>query len=136
MRRYKFLDKEEIYEALNRLRDAFLAAKNGLEVEEIIKGILTTDERLKIGRRIIIAECIRTGMGLDEIVDTLKVGKSTIMYVMRKLDQNPRFIDLILARQKKVESEYSKRRYRLIGSSYQVFKKKEYTGFKRKDVGR
>lgn len=136
MRRYKFLDKEEIYEALNRLRDAFLAAKNGLEVEEIIKGILTTDERLKIGRRIIIAECIRTGMGLDEIVDTLKVGKSTIMYVMRKLDQNPKFIDLILARQKRVESEYSKRRYRLIGSSYQVFKKKEYTGFKRKDVGR
>lgn len=136
MRRYKFLDKEEIYAALNRLRDAFLAAKNGLEVEEIIKGILTTDERLKIGRRIIIAECIRTGMGLDEIVDTLKVGKSTIMYVMRKLDQNPKFIDLILARQKRVESEYSKRRYRLIGSSYQVFKKKEYTGFKRKDVGR
>lgn len=136
MRRYKFLDKEDIYDALNRLRDAFLAAKNGAEVEEIINGILTTDERLKIGRRIIIAECIRSGMGIDEIVDTLKTGKSTIMYVVRKLDQNPNFMDLILARQKKVEGEYTKKRYRLVGSSYQVFKKKEYTGFRRRDVER
>lgn len=136
MRRYKFLDKEDIYEAFNRLRDAFLAASDGTEVEQIINGILTTDERLKIGRRIIIAECLKAGIGINDIVNTLKVGKSTIMYVARKLDQNPNFMDLILERQKKVESEYSKKRYRLVGSSYQIFKRKEYTGFRRKDVKR
>lgn len=136
MRRYKFLTKDDIYDALNSLRDAFLAAKNGVEVEEIINGVLTTDERLKIGRRIIIAECIKSGMNFDEIVNTLKVGRSTIMYVARKLDQNPNFINLILARQKKVESEYKKRRYRLAGGAGLVFKRKEYTGFRRKDVDR
>lgn len=38
MRRYKFLTKEDIYDTFNRLRDAFLAAKNGFKhkVEEKI----------------------------------------------------------------------------------------------------
>ena len=40
MRRYGFLTKTDTYEALNRLRDAFLAAKDGNEVNEIINGIL------------------------------------------------------------------------------------------------
>ena len=136
MRRYKFLSKEDIYEAINELRDAFLAAKNGAEVEEIINGILTTDERLKIGRRIIIARLIRSGITVDEIVSSLKVGRSTVMYVSRKLDQFPYFMDLIIARHKKVETEYIKNKYRSIGGSNLVFKKKEYTGFKRKDVER
>lgn len=43
MRRYKFLKKEDIYQAFNRLRDAFLSAKDGNEVEEIINGLLTRD---------------------------------------------------------------------------------------------
>lgn len=136
MRRYRFLLQNDIYEALDRLRDAFLAARNGSEVEEIISGILTTDERLKIGRRIIIAEWIKSGMTLDEIAHELKVGKSTIMYVSRKLEKNPQFIDLIISRHDKVESEYKKKRYRLTGGSTLVFKRKEYTGFKRKDVER
>ena len=63
MRRYKFLQKEDLFEALNRLRDAFLAAKDGNEVEEIINGLLTQDEKLKIGRRILVAEYIKDGMG-------------------------------------------------------------------------
>lgn len=136
MRRYKFLTKDDVYEAFNRLRDAFLAAKNGSEVEEIIKGLLTHDEKLKIGRRIIIAEYLKDGMGIDEIAKTLKVGKNTIMSVAKKLDENSIFLDLINKRGKKVESEYNSKKYRLIGGSKLVFKKKEYTGFKRKDVDR
>lgn len=136
MRRYKFLTKDDIYDAFNRLRDAFLAAKNGDEVEEIIKGLLTHDEKLKIGRRILVAEYIKEGLGIDEIAKTLKVGKNTIMNVAKKMDENSIFLDLIAKRRKKVESEYNSRKYRLIGGSKLVFKKKEYTGFKRKDVNR
>lgn len=136
MRRYKFLTKDDVYEAFDRLRDAFLAAKNGEEVEEIIKGLLTTDEKLKIGRRIIIAEYLKDGMGIDEIAKSLKVGKNTIMTVAKKLDENTIFLDLVNKRRKKVESEYNSKRYRLIGGSKLVFKKREYTGFKRKDVER
>ncbi|MBI2614037.1 MAG: hypothetical protein HYW62_04675 [Candidatus Levybacteria bacterium] len=136
MRRYKFLTKDDIYDAFNRLRDAFLAAKNGDEVEKIIKGLLTHDEKLKIGRRILVAEYIREGMGIDEIAKTLKVGKNTIMSVAKKLDENFLFLDLINKRRKKVENEYARKKYRLIGGPKLVFKKKEYTGFKRKDVDR
>lgn len=136
MRRYKFLTKEDIYDAFNRLRDAFLAAKNGEEVEEIIKGLLTHDEKLKIGRRILIAEYIKEGLGIEEIAKTLKVGKNTVMSVAKKLDENSFFLDIIAKRKKKVESEYNSRKYRFIGSSKLVFKKREYTGFKRKDVSR
>lgn len=136
MRRYKFLTKEDIYDAFNRLRDAFIAAKNGEEVEEIIKGLLTTDEKLKIGRRIIIAEHLKDGMGIDEIAKTLKVGKNTIMFVAKKLDENSIFLDLINKRKKRVENEYNSRKYRLVGGAKLVFKKREYTGFKRKDVSR
>lgn len=136
MRRYKFLTKDDVYDAFNRLRDAFLAAKNGDEVEEIIKGLLTHDEKLKIGRRILVAEQVREGLGIDEIAKTLKVGKNTIMSVARKLDENSLFLDLIDKRKEKVENEYGRRKYRLIGGSKLIFKKKEYTGFKRKDVKR
>lgn len=136
MRRYRFLTKDDIYDAFNRLRDAFLAAKNGDEVEEIINGLLTHDEKLKIGRRILVAEYLKDGIKIHEIAKLLKVGKNTIITVARSLDLNSNFFDLIDKRREKVEKEYQKRRYRLVGGPKLVFKKKEYTGFKRKDVER
>lgn len=136
MRRYKFLKKEDIYEALNRLRDAFLAAKDGNEVEEIMNGLLSTDEKLKIGRRILVAEYLKAGMKFETIVKTLKVGKNTIISVMKNLENYPDFIELINKRTHKVEKEYSKKKYNLIGASKLVYKKKTYSGFKRKDVQR
>lgn len=136
MRRYRFLQKEDIYQALNRVRDAFLAAKNGGEVEEIINGLLTYDEKLKIGRRILVAEYLKDGIKIHEIAKLLKVGKNTIISVARNLDINSNFFDLINKRKEKVEKEYSKKKFREIGGSTLVFKKKQYTGFKRKDVER
>jgi len=136
MRRYKFLQKEDLFEALNRLRDAFLAAKDGNEVEEIINGLLTQDEKLKIGRRILVAEYIKDGMGFEEITKSLKVGKNTIASVMKSLEQYPMSFEIIDKRRVKVENVYSKKKHRFIGGSTLIFKKREYTGFKRKDVER
>ncbi len=136
MRRYKFLTKDDIYDAFNRLRDAFLAAKNGTEVEDIINGLLTQDEKLKIGRRILVAEYIKDGMGFKEITKTLKVGKNTIASVMKSLEQYPMSFEIIGKRRVKVESVYGKKGHRFIGGSTLIFKKREYTGFKRKDVER
>ncbi len=136
MRRYKFLQQDEVYEALNRLRDSFLAARDGNEVEEIINGLLTQDEKLKMGRRILIAEYIISGINLEEITKVLKVGKNTISSVLKSLDEYPLSFRLILKRAKKVESEYQKNKYRLIGGSTLVFKTRKYTGYKRKDVKR
>lgn len=136
MRRYRFLTKEDIFEALNRLRDAFLAAEDGNEVNEIIHGLLTRDERLKIGRRIIIAEYILSGRSIEETGRELKVGKNTVVSIMRNLEEHPQTFELINKRSEKVKKEYSTKKYRLVGGSTLINKRREYTGFKRSDVKR
>ena len=136
MKRYRFLKKEDIYEALNRLRDSFLAAKDGEEVEKIIKGLLTSDERLKIGRRILIYEYLNSGYTMDEIRKFLKVGKNTVLHVARLLDQYPECFELIKRRREIVEREYKSKKYNTTGGSNLIFKRKEYSGFSRKNVKR
>ncbi len=136
MRRYKFLDKNSVYSALNRLRASFIAAKDGNDVEEIIKAILTHDERMKIGRRIQIAEMIKQGMQYRQITEELKVGLTTVMLVARKLDESPDGYELIMDREGNVEKEYKKKVYKEVGGSKVIHKQKIYTGFTRKDVKR
>lgn len=136
MRRYHFLSKEEIFDALNKLRASFLAAKDGHDVEEIIKGILTSDERLRVGRRIKIAQLLRQGRLVDEIAEEFKIGRSTIAAVQKSMEQYPRCFDLVHSREEKVEREAKDKTYRKVGGSMQVLKKSVYTGFTRKDVKR
>ncbi len=137
MRRYKRLTKNDIYEALNKVRDAFLAAKDGSEVNEIINSILTTEEKLKIGRRVLVAEYLKAdSLTVDDIRAMLKVGYSTIQSVARRVAQYPLGFHLIRNRSKHVEKEYQKKKYREVGGSRLVFKRKEYTGIQRKDIKR
>lgn len=136
MRRYKFLKKEEVYDALNRLRSALLAAKDGNDVEEIINGVFSLDEKIKLGRRILIAEYIREGYKWEDISKFLKVGKNTILSVVRNLEQFPKCFELLERRKEKIEKEYNKNKYEFMGGSTKIFKTKRYTGFKRKDVRR
>jgi len=136
MRRYQFLSREEIFDALNKLRAALLAAKDGHDVEEIMNGILTSDERLRLGRRIKIAQLLSQGKLVSDLARELKVGYSTISSVQKSMDQHPRCFELIDKREEKVESEAKSKTYRQVGSSMKVFKKKVYTGFTRKDVSR
>lgn len=136
MRRYRFLEKNEVFEAFNKVRDAFLAARDGNEVDKITDGILTHDERLKIGRRILIADWLLSGFGLEEICRHLKVGRNTVMHVSRRLEKYKDCFELINRRTEIVKKEYEKKSYRLTGGSKLILKKREYTGFKRKDVKR
>lgn len=126
MRRYKRLTKEDVYEAINKVRDAFLAAKDGNEVNEIIDSILTTEEKLKIGRRVLVAEYLKVGsLTLDEIRNMLKVGRSTLQFVSRRIAMHPRGFGLIKARSKQIEDEYQKKKFREVGGSQLVFKRKD-----------
>lgn len=136
MRRYNFLTKDGVYEALNKLRAAFLAAKNGSQVEEIIMGVLTYDERMKIGRRIQVAQMLMSGATYDEIMDELKIGRSTIGLVERQLTEHPSAYELVDQRGRKVEKEFESQAYKETGGSTKVFKGRTYTGFTRKDVNR
>lgn len=136
MRRYKQLDENEVFEAFNELRNVFLAAKDGNDVDKIMDGLLTHDEKLKVGRRLLIANWLTAGFGIEEVARRLKVGKNTVMHVSRRLEKYKECFDLINRQRKIVENEYENKKYRMVGGPKLVFKKREYTGFKRKDVKR
>ncbi|MEK7550181.1 MAG: Trp family transcriptional regulator [Patescibacteria group bacterium] len=136
MRRYKFLLKEEVFEALNKLRAAFLAAKDGNEVEEIIRGILTSDERIKIGRRILISQLLDEGLTFEAISKDYRIGKQTALQVQKLKDRYPKCFELISQRVEKVEIEFGKKAYIKTGNPKYLKKFIEYTGFKRTDVKR
>lgn len=124
MRRYKFLSRESVYDALNRLRTAFLAAKDGKEVDEIILGLLTHDERMKVGRRIQVAELLEAGLSHREISEELKASSPTIRLVSRKMQEHPSCFLLINRRKERVELEFKKRAYEKIGGPKMVYKRK------------
>jgi len=136
MRRYRFLTKDNIYEALNKLRAAFLAAQNGKEVDLIMKAILTQDERMKIGRRIQIAQMLRAKRTYFQIKKELKVGVPTIVMVDRNDKKYKAGFDMIGARETKVDKEYSAKSHFEVGGSKMIHKTRVHTGFKRSDVGR
>lgn len=136
MGRYNFLTEKDILTALYRLDDAFLAAKDGHEVKEIINSLLTEDEKIRIGRRILIAEALRGGMKFKELVDATNVGFATITWVSKQLVNHPFGFQLIFKRRTKLEKEYESKKYRSVGGSTLIYKKKEYTGIKRSDIKR
>ncbi|MGE5042432.1 MAG: Trp family transcriptional regulator [Candidatus Levyibacteriota bacterium] len=134
--RYRFLSSKDEYELTNLVRDAFLAAQDGKDVDEMINGLLTTDEKLKIGRRIQVALLLKSGVSGEDIKLALGVGRDTITVVSKHLYGYPSCFELIQKRSQKVDKEFEKKAYSKAGGSKLVRKKKEYTGFKRKDVKR
>ena len=137
MRKYGHLTKEDIYEALNKIRDAFLAARDGSQVNDIMDSILTSEEKIMIGRRVLAVEYLKSGyLTIAEIRSMLKMGTSTIMNMARQSERYSKGFELIETRSKRVESEYQKKKYRKSGGSTLVFKRKEYTGIRRKDIRR
>lgn len=136
MRRYKYIQEKDIFESWNKLRDALLAAHDGNEVNEIMKSLFTEEEKFQLGRRIIIADGLKMGMTIIEICDILRVGKNTVSSVLRKLEKYPTGFDLIEKRTAKMEKEYGQKKYKEVGGSKLVHKKKEYTGITRKDIKR
>lgn len=136
MRRYKFLSEKDVMEAFNRLQDAFLAAKDGNEVKKIINCLFTQDEKIRLGRRILIAEGLESDLTIRELTQLSSVGYTTISFVSRQLDLFPLGFKLIFNRRIKLEKEYEAKKYTLRGGSKLVHKRKEYTGIKRSDIKR
>lgn len=136
MRRYEFLTKSDTYAALNRLRDAFLAAKDGNEVNEIINGLLTEDEKIKIGRRIQIAEALSGEYKYREISQISNVGYTTILWVSKQVANFPICYKLLFRRRTKTESEYQSKKFKEVSLSPLPNRRKEYSGIKRSDIKR
>lgn len=134
MARYDFLPRHAVEDALEKLRAALLAAKDGHDVDEIIQGLLTPDEYIKLGRRIEVARLLKSGMTYREISDDMSVGLSTVKLVARKLYERPRCYKLIHSTEQKIDNEHSKERYRKTGSLMMIRKRKIRTSRSPKDV--
>src|SRR3989344_4830271 len=119
--RYNRLNQTDVYEAFNRLRDVFLAAKDGHDVDKITDGLLTHDEKLKIGRRILIAEYLLVNTPMEQIVHELKVGMNTVIHVARRLEKYRECFDMIERRRNLTNKDYDNKKYRSVGSSRLVF---------------
>jgi len=91
---------------------------------------------LKIGRRILVADAILNNLTIEEISQNLSVGKATVLSVYRSLEIDGSWYQLISKRSDKVEKEYQEKKFVLRGGSLQIKKRKEYSGFKRKEVKR
>jgi len=135
-RRYKDLPESLVFSAFNEVRNSLLAAKDGNDVEEIIKALLTLDERIKIGRRVEIAYMLNSNLSYDEIKRTMSVGFGTISSVEKALQEHKKGFELIFERSNKVQSEFENKAYKKVGGPKLVNKKTKYTGFRRKDVKR
>lgn len=136
MNRYKDLTRKDINESLYKLRDAFLAAKKGEDVDEIINFLLTPEEKIMIGRRVLVAEAVSQDMPFLEICNLYHVGKGTVVSITRQLEHYLKGYRLIIQRGVTAEKKFQSKKYRKTGGSNLVYKKKEYTGVKRKDIER
>jgi len=135
-RRYLFLTKDSIESCLDYLRDAFLAAEDGHDVDAIIDFILTSDEKTRIARRIQIAFWLINGFKYDEIIQELKTSPRTISDVDKNLLLYKNGFHLISKKRKKINKSYEQKKFRQRGSSLKIKKWKERTEFNRKDVKR
>lgn len=119
--RYKNISDTSIRSALRKLRISFVSAKSKKDVDELIFGLLTHDERIKVGRRIQIAEMLLSGKTYLEIRDELGTGKGTVLNVLKKLDKYPQCYKLIISKDRK-NKNLNKKNTR--GGSKQIFKLK------------
>lgn len=137
LRRYYFLDDKSLPEIYEKVQDAFLAAKSGNEVKTVIDAILTADEQVKVGRRILVAQLIKDGkITYEDLLKKLKVGKSTVAWVIHQMLVNPEGFEAIFKRVKKVDQEYADKAFTSSILSRHIVGLKTRTNFKRADVKR
>ncbi len=88
-------DKERI-ETLDALYTAASTLKGRDATKRFLKDLLTTSERVMLGRRILIARELLAGTLRNDIMATMKVGPDTIWRVQRWLEDTlPGYEDVI-----------------------------------------
>ncbi len=108
-RKISELTEKERIKTLDLLYTAAASARGRDAMKSFLKDLLTTSERIMLGRRIWIARLLIQGMQITEIERTLKVGPNTVRRVEGWLeDQFPGY-EKVLA---EVEKEMDRRAVR------------------------
>jgi uncharacterized protein YerC len=101
------LSNQERMETLDALYTAASTIKGREAMKRFLKDLLTESERIMLGRRILVARAILSGLTYDEIVENFKVGKDTVYRVSKWLDdQVPGYEEAIA----NLEKEFDKRK--------------------------
>ncbi|MEK7076053.1 MAG: YerC/YecD family TrpR-related protein [Patescibacteria group bacterium] len=80
------LDNKDRMIYLEALYTAISTLKSREEIKGFLRDLLTSSERIMLGRRILIAKKLLEGKLYSEIVEEMKVGMDTIMRVHRWLE--------------------------------------------------
>lgn len=123
-RRLKDLTKTETIVTLDALYTAASAVKGRDAVKLFLRDLLTPSERIMLGRRIIIACMLMSGISYEETAVRLRVGHATIGRVHRWLkDQFPGFEQAI----KGMQDEFKKRDEKKLYATSALYRlKKKY----------
>jgi uncharacterized protein YerC len=106
-RKIRELSNKEQVETLDALYTAASSLDGRDAVKLFLKDLLTTSERVMLGRRILIAQKLLAGEGSRVISHDLKVGMDTIYRVQRWLDdQQPGYEQAI----REMEKTFEKRK--------------------------
>ena len=118
------LSEKEIIRTLDTLYTAASSIQGRDAVKLFLKDLLTTSERIMLGRRLIIARKLIKGDTHEEIVKSLGVGFDTIMRVQKWLnDQMPGYEQAIEA----MEKEFKKRKDKILYAKSSMYRlKKKY----------
>lgn len=98
------LTKEQFIEALDSLYTAAGAVKGRAAMKLFLRDLLTSSERIMLGRRVVIARRLLAGDSTRAIQSDLRVGPGTIQHVKKWLeDQMPGYEDAVRALEKELD---------------------------------
>ncbi|MEK7063616.1 MAG: Trp family transcriptional regulator [Patescibacteria group bacterium] len=122
-RKIKELSEEERIETLDTLYTATSALKGRAAMKEFLKDLLTTSERIMLGRRILIARRILSGESTLKIAKNMKVGFDTIYRVERWLQDSMPGYENAIAGLDKAQADRRKPKYPQWGTLAHLKKK-------------
>ena len=109
--RPKSLSDEERIETLDALYTAAGTIKGRNAAKEFLRDLLTENERIMLGRRILIARALLSGATHDQIVERYGVGKDTIGKISHWLDDQLPGYETVLAKLEQVYTARAEKRY-------------------------
>lgn len=105
----KSLDDKARMETLDALYTAASAVKGREAIKLFLRDLLTSSERIMLGRRILIARKLLAGESSRTIAADMKVGNDTVYRVARWLeDQMPGYEQAVKAMEKEFENRKQK----------------------------
>lgn len=127
-RRMSDLSKEETIATLDALYTAASAIKGRDAMKLFLRDLLTSSERIMLGRRIIIARMLIADVSYNEIGERMRVGRATIGRVQRWLhDKFPGFENAIKEMEREFSSRYKKHDEKYLYATSMLFRlKKKY----------